>query len=199
MTHDALPHSPFIVIKVGGSLLSLPDLSMRLQWLLNQVPRVRPLFLAGGGRIVDEIRNWDATFSLGEETSHVLAMDALHVTAGLLAHVIPSGRLVENREEAESCWLRGEVPVLQNLTAHSGDLPRTWNVTSDSLAAEVAKCWLADELWLLKSADLPAGITFAEACRLDLIDRHFPQCAADVRGLMWCNLRHAEPRLQVWS
>jgi aspartokinase-like uncharacterized kinase len=87
---------------------------------------------------------------------------------------------------------------LQTPDAHAESLPPTWDVTSDSLAASLAIRWSADELWLVKSADLPPEITAAEASRRELVDRYFPQLAPQVRRIQWCNLRDALPRLVDW-
>ena len=43
-----MPDLPRIVIKVGGSLLTAPDLAARLTALLDGQPKLRPVFLAGG-------------------------------------------------------------------------------------------------------------------------------------------------------
>ena len=74
------------------------------------------------------------------------------------------------------------------------ELPQSWAVTSDSLAAWVAWKWRADELWLLKSTDLPAGISFAEASRHGLVDEFFPRMARRIPSISWCNLRSENPR-----
>jgi aspartokinase-like uncharacterized kinase len=199
-----MPDSPLIVIKIGGSLLTLPDLAARLEPLLNRRPDIRPVFVAGGGAAADAVRLWDAACSLGETISHELAMESLNVTAKLLAHLLPYGSLIESRRQAEACWELRQHPILRlqdwmrEPEAKSDELPQTWDVTSDSLAAWLAARWRADELWLLKSADLPAEISVEEASRQELVDRFFPQIAEEVRTIRWGNLRAATPTLEPW-
>lgn len=189
--------SPLIVVKVGGSVLTLPDLSARLEKLLHDSPALRPVFIAGGGALADVVRAWDAALALGEQFCHELALETMSTTASLLAHRLPRGRVVDSFAAAEACWSRGERPVLnvkswlaQN-PASTDDLPASWEVTSDSLAAWVALQWHADELWLLKSVDLPESMTIAEASAAGFVDRHFPRLAGRLPSLRWHNLRAA--------
>jgi aspartokinase-like uncharacterized kinase len=87
-------------------------------------------------------------------------------------------------DEAEACWQRGQVPILDGLAfargdeARAGCLPHSWDVTSDSLAARAARLFAADRLVLLKATGLPAGVGWQEAARRGLVDNHFPQAAA---------------------
>lgn len=188
-------NSPLVVIKLGGSLLTLPDWPARLKTLIDHQASIRPVVIAGGGRMVDTIREWNQTFTLGEETCHQLALEALDVTASLVARMIPRSRLVETRQDAELCWSRQEIPILRRLQNHCDELPRTWEVTSDSLAGEVARLWHADELWLLKSTDLPAGTSLTQAGSAGLVDPFFGRFDGVTRNIKWCNLRDAQRRL----
>jgi aspartokinase-like uncharacterized kinase len=233
--------SPLVVVKVGGSLLGRPDLVPRLQGLIDSRPSVRPLLIVGGGAAADVVRAWSRTFALSEPISHELALQAMELTAALMAKIAPNCRLVEWREEAEACWRHGKWPVLcvskwlsretSSLRLHEGSggqrpdegvahrrasdaarppqaregtepgpadaeasaaeltLPQSWAATSDSLAAWAALKWDADELWLVKSTDLPAGMSFAEASRRGLVDDFFPQLAGRMPAIVWHNLR----------
>src|SRR5271166_3401866 len=78
---DMLPGP--IVVKVGGSLFSMPDLAQRLRrWLAQAGPRI--LLVPGGGAAADVVREFDKCHSLGEEASHWLALWSLRLNAELL-------------------------------------------------------------------------------------------------------------------
>jgi aspartokinase-like uncharacterized kinase len=75
-------------------------------------------------------------------------------------------------------------------------LPRSWQATSDSIAARVAEVLSAD-LVLLKSAGPPREIfpegdrakVFANLAAAGYVDQHFPRAAAAVRAVEIVNLR----------
>jgi hypothetical protein len=77
-------------------------------------------------------------------------------------------------------------------------LPRTWDVTSDSIAARLAALLDADELVLVKSC-LPTGeLTPGVVAQRGYTDRYFPRAVAGVRVVRCVNLRadgHPEVRL----
>jgi hypothetical protein len=59
-----------------------------------------------------------------------------------------------------------------------GSLPHSWAVTSDSLAARVAQVGGAHRLILLKSVDVPAGVSWPEAAARGWVDEYFPQAVS---------------------
>ncbi|MFN9719893.1 MAG: hypothetical protein ACK58L_14430 [Planctomycetota bacterium] len=127
------------IIKLGGSLMDLPDLRTRLLTLaefvstrltggtLNRPAEVvrgdvsselvefanRVLIIPGGGAAADEIRRLDSLAALAPEQSHRAAIDAMSLNAGLLART--SGRpflVVRSRVEAIRAWNSAMVPIL---------------------------------------------------------------------------------------
>jgi 5-(aminomethyl)-3-furanmethanol phosphate kinase len=169
---------PIRVVKVGGSLLDWPLLGKALHlWLVEQSPATN-ILLCGGGTLCDAIRRVDATHALGEEAAHWLCVDVLAVTARMLAAVVRDFHVVDAVDRSA----RGGVVILDPRRFLIDDeprrpgcvLPQNWSVTSDSIAARLAEVLEADELVLLKSADLPAqGIPVA-----GYVDAHFPVAAA---------------------
>ena len=148
------------VVKVGGSLFDLPDLAARLRnWLLRQSP-AHHVLLAGGGRLVDEVRRWNALCPLEEAVAHWMCIDLLTVTAHLLHARLPEIPLIEDdrllcqRVGQRDCtifvpamWMRSGEAKLPGTP-----LPATWEVTSDSIAGRLSAALDACELVLMKSA-----------------------------------------------
>jgi aspartokinase-like uncharacterized kinase len=173
-----------VVVKVGGSLYDLPDLGDRLRhWLDHQTAREVLLFPGGGGT-ADAVRDLDRRHALGEEHSHWLALRALTVNAHFLAALLGTAEVVIELAACAAVWRRGLIAVADPYPlaladeGRLGQLPHTWEVTSDALAARVALLLGARELVLLKSVCCPADTDWAEAARCGIVDRFFPQLVA---------------------
>lgn len=198
-----------VVIKIGGSLLDLPDLGPRLTRLLQRFSQdpddVRkreflPLLVVGGGALADVVRDWDTTYRLGEEVSHRLAMATLAVNEMLLSQLLPNAVRVGNREEADAAWREDRSPVLKTADFleseefHSAiePVPHNWTVTSDSLAAWIAAVWPASRLLLMKSTDASVDLAMSEWPAQNLVDAYFPQVMSRIPQIDWINLRAEE-------
>jgi aspartokinase-like uncharacterized kinase len=188
------------VVKVGGSLLDWPPLPCRLKAFLNKlsisVPSQRIVLVAGGGTAVDLVRALDRIHQLGDERAHHLALEALDLTANILAQLVAGSTLVDRLGALEGAWCSGLVPILAPHRCISeldgigrGPLPANWSVTSDSIAASIADALGADCLILLKSASLPADATRADAVRLGVVDPMFPAIAQSLARVEYLNLR----------
>lgn len=180
------------VIKIGGSVLALPDLSSRLLHLLRQFPGEDLLLVIGGGHVTNVVREWDQVHRLGDEAAHWLAIESLGLTARLVAHLIDA-QLIRTRDEAAACWNRNQVAIadvsacVRMLESGSAlDLPHSWDATSDSIAAWIAAEWPADRLVLVKSIDLSGPLD--ELARRGSVDAAFPTLAARLKQVLWCNL-----------
>ena len=72
-------------------------------------------------------------------------------------------------------------------------LARTWDTTTDAIAARIAVLLGADELALLKSTSVPPGTTRDEAVRLGLVDAAFPSASRGLNAVVAVNLRDDDP------
>jgi aspartokinase-like uncharacterized kinase len=195
-----------IVIKIGGSLYDLPDLGRRLSCFLAELDSSRLLLVPGGGPTVEAIRQLDSCHRLGEDASHWLALQALSVNARFLVQLLLESRaeLMSELVELPGAWERRALPILDPFPfalandACSDRLPHSWETTSDSLAARVATVAGVHRLVLLKSCDLPADMTWAEATRRGLVDKHFAAILASIsprlQEIKVVNFRHWQPR-----
>ena len=77
------------IIKIGGSLLGLPDRAIRLKNFLSDFSRPRPILVCGGGEMVNKLRRWDEIYNLGEETCHWLALRLLSINSRVLCGILP--------------------------------------------------------------------------------------------------------------
>ena len=203
MHNENLP-IPESIIKLGGSLLGLPDLRSRLKNFLGDFSRSRSILICGGGGAVDQVRKWDRIYNLGEERSHWLALRALSITARVAEKAVPGLELADSVESIEPLWEAGKIPVFDpfqfiiEIDEGSLDsLPRRWRVTSDSIAARMARVFGARELVLLKSTTFPERIAMSEAAELGMVDEYFPTAARDIHRVVAINLRAEDPEESI--
>jgi 5-(aminomethyl)-3-furanmethanol phosphate kinase len=200
-----------IVYKLGGSLLSHPDLFPRLRAVLEQrvlfaSPRpgtgsIKPLIVVGGGPVADAVRDWHKIHRLADELAHELALQSMSFNARLVTRLLPGARMVASRAEGDAAWSDGKVAVLASAEFVDAEerttrdlLPRSWHVTSDSIAANVARQWPAAALVMLKSVELPADCDLQSAAKQGLVDPDFPSFARRACSIGWVNLRGVNPR-----
>jgi len=190
---------PKFVLKIGGSLLDLPDLPQRLSNVLELFEPGPIVAVCGGGKSIDIIRAWDRVHDLGEEASHWIALEALRVPALFLDRIVERIRYTGTKEEFTSIWKQGRVPLydayrfIRDVDERSSEpLPRRWQVTSDSIAARIASTLGARELVLIKSATPAHGCSLAEAAQSGLVDEYFPEAARPLARVQVLNLRDPE-------
>jgi 5-(aminomethyl)-3-furanmethanol phosphate kinase len=117
----------------------------------------------GGGGFADEVRRADRRIRLGDSAAHWMAILAMDQYGYLLTHLARGAALVRDRRElspgrlnvlAPSAWLLREDP-----------LPHSWDVTSDSIAAWIARALRARRLMLVKHADGFIGPSLSPGAR----------------------------------
>lgn len=201
-----MTRSSVAVVKVGGSLLDWIELPKRLaEYLDEQRARVeggRTVLIAGGGRAADLVRQLDRDHRLGDETAHRLAIRAMDLSAMFLAAILPGSITVDRLDAIPAAFNAGQVPVLLagpilEEIERPGivPLPRSWDTTSDSIAARIAVHLRAESLILLKSASLPPGATREEAARLERVDPLFPDLSNAIPHVAYLNLRDPSAEL----
>lgn len=171
-----------LVIKVGGSLGRRPG---RLAPLMRQVAALardlRLLVLPGGGVFADLVRHEMGRLGLEEERAHRMALLAMDQYGLALARFCPGSRPVATLEAARRLAAAGRAPILlaSALLSREPRLERSFRLTSDSIAAYLAKRTGAPRLALVKCAPrldgrLATRDAARRAARRGLVDPLFP-------------------------
>ena len=152
-----------VIIKIGGSLAKQANgkiLSQLGKILSDYASKYPILIVPGGGPFADTVRNYGKMLNLSDPTCHFMALLAMDQLAYLLKEFIPGSRLTDLLDPA-SLFQSHSHPVPQILLCShylslipAEDLPRSWDVTSDSISAFLAKKLDAALLVLLKSTDI---------------------------------------------
>jgi aspartokinase-like uncharacterized kinase len=177
------------VIKVGGSLLDLPDLPDRLNcWIGLQKLAARNIIVAGGGDLVEVIRRWNAQSPIGEVAAHWMCVDAMSITARLLAERLSQFAVTDSFVTVESTT---ETVIFDCARwVRDSNLPARWSLTSDSIAAALAAATGAFELVLMKSTAPPnPQMTIEEFSRIGLVDTEFANWGRGIPNIVVVNLR----------
>jgi 5-(aminomethyl)-3-furanmethanol phosphate kinase len=167
------------VVKLGGSLLDWPELARQLRgWLALQSPAATVL-IVGGGSLADEIRRAQQVHDFDDAVAHRLCLEVMAVTARLVCELLPEATLCSCPSELDRDVSAGLqiCDVREFLVADAGELPESWQVTSDSIAAHLAGVLGAGELVLLKSTIPSADASVAELAKQGVVDEYFPQAA----------------------
>ena len=194
-----------VVVKVGGSLLDLPDLTDRLGAYLESLRPARPLLIVGGGREVDRLREQDQAGQLTAEAAHWRAVEAMTANTQRVSTDLGLKRVatqvdLRNVERADCAVAMDTYALLREDEQNGGPrLPRCWSVTSDSIAVRLAHLAGADSILLLKSCGVPARTRIEQAVEQGVVDAYLPSIINGVTvGLV--NFRQVPPRLVCqWS
>ncbi|MBI3979471.1 MAG: hypothetical protein HY331_14915 [Chloroflexi bacterium] len=143
------------VVKVGGSLVEGPALDVVCRELAALAGASRLLVVAGGGPLADAVRDLDRRYCLRDDTAHWMAILAMDQLGYFLAERIPDAVPARTEAEIEAALAAGRLPIwLPYRLLHALDpLPRSWEVTSDSIAAWAAGYLGSPLVVLLKSVD----------------------------------------------
>jgi aspartokinase-like uncharacterized kinase len=154
------------VVKVGGGLGddALPGLCAALGELGR---RHALLVVPGGGRFADAVRVADRRFGLEDETAHRMAILGMEQFGWLLGDLIPGAERCTNLTRLAT----GRTSVLLPAGLPLDDLPASWDVTSDSIAAWVAREAGAGRLVLVKA--------------VEVVDEYFPTALEGARFETW--------------
>jgi aspartokinase-like uncharacterized kinase len=143
------------VLKVGGSLYGSGSLPGLMRELAAAARTRRLLVVPGGGPFADSVRRAGRRHALGMKAAHRMAILAMDQYGWLLSDLHPAAVPVRTLERARRVARSGRLPVLlaSVVTAASDELPASWRVTSDSIAAWVARRAGARRLILVKSVN----------------------------------------------
>jgi 5-(aminomethyl)-3-furanmethanol phosphate kinase len=181
------------VVKVGGGLGddALPALCNALGELGGHHPLI---VVPGGAGFADAVRDADRRFGLSAATSHRMAILGMEQFGWLLSDLIPGAVRCAGLPHARA----GRATVLLLAALPLDQLPASWEVTSDSIAAWVAGQIGAERLVLVKAvdglfADWPprgaplARLTVAElaALRAGGVDEYLPALLEEAQFETW--------------
>ncbi|WP_018266896.1 amino acid kinase family protein [Methylosinus sp. LW4] len=150
--------TPPLVVKLGGSLAASPALR---QWLAALRRYPGPLAIVpGGGPFADAVRSAQEALRFSDAAAHDMAIMAMEQYGRALCDLEPGLRLAATLREATAAHAQGAIAVWSPvaMTRANPQIPASWDMTSDSLAAWYAHEAGARALLVIKSVD-PIGFS----------------------------------------
>ncbi len=168
--------SSCIVAKLGGSLAG--DTSLR-RWLneLSQPGSARIAVVPGGGPFADAVRAAQDRWRFSDDAAHAMAIEAMDQFGRVLCAIEERAVPCSTLADIETAWANRRLPAWlpSRMMRDDRSLPHTWDVTSDTIAAWLAKALSARNLLLVKSCQLPAGVVDpALLAAAGIVDRELP-------------------------
>jgi aspartokinase-like uncharacterized kinase len=170
-----------IVVKLGGSLASSRSLG---RWLAAiEAAAGHVVIVPGGGPFAEAVRAAQPGLGYHDDAAHEMALLAMAQYGIALTSLCAALVSANSLAEVSDALARRRVPVWNPWPTLRDEpaVPRSWTVTSDSLALWMARGIGAPRVLLAKARSAPHGRTVADLVSLGLIDAAFPDFLAMVR------------------
>ncbi|MGI9303048.1 MAG: hypothetical protein ACR2RB_10110 [Gammaproteobacteria bacterium] len=167
---------PLWIVKIGGSLVRSPSLR---RWLdvIAAVELAKVVVVPGGGPFADTVRDTQRELGFNDEAAHEMALRAMEQYALMVCAFNAAFVPADTQTGVENALRAGRVPVWMpvRMASDRQDIPASWDMTSDALAAWLANKLGATRLVLVKSAGLRGrSISVHELQRTGIVDNYFP-------------------------
>lgn len=172
------------VVKLGGSLLTSDSLA---QWLtlIEEKGDGKVIIVPGGSVFANAVRHADQAVNLTDACAHRLAVMAMDQYAYVLKDLAPGLTVARHELEiAERGWQhRGIIWLPSHMLLADENIPHSWSVTSDTLAAWLAKKLNATNLVLVKS--IRSSLPLDSLIAAEVIDDAFSSAVAGAKFNAW--------------
>ena len=142
-----------LVVKLGGSTAGHAEMQ---RWIDLLVSAAFPLVIVpGGGPFADQVRTSQKRLGYSDDAAHAMAILAMDQFGIAIAERHPQLRVARSIPQIGDVLDAGSTPVWlpSSMTLGAVDIPCSWEITSDSLSAWLARLLSADDLLLVKQTD----------------------------------------------
>jgi 5-(aminomethyl)-3-furanmethanol phosphate kinase len=142
-----------IVVKLGGSTAGHAEMQ---RWIDLLASATFPLVIVpGGGPFADQVRTSQRRLKYSDDAAHAMAILAMDQFGIAIAERHPQLQVARSISQIGEVLDAGTTPVWlpSSMTLDAADIPPSWQITSDSLSAWLARQLPADTLLLVKQTD----------------------------------------------
>jgi 5-(aminomethyl)-3-furanmethanol phosphate kinase len=164
-----------IVIKLGGSLATSGKLQMCLDKIDKDYQGIAVVIVPGGGVFADQARQVQKQWQFDDRTAHLMAILAMQQMAllfrALKPHFIIAASVdgISNQINQQGIFIWS--PDVAELD--SAGILSSWDISSDSLSAWLAKTLDADKLILVKSVNIEPKFDVLKLVQEQIVDASF--------------------------
>lgn len=168
------------IVKLGGSLTTSPLLPAWLD-LLAQCGGGRVTVVCGGGSFADEVRRAQTHWKFSDLSAHNMAVLAMAQTAHLMHGLNPALQLTRSKADIRRVLHNGRTALWLpfELQRDQPDANTNWQVTSDSIALDLARRMNAERLVVVKSCEIDPTANLAALTAAGVLDQRFEAMAED--------------------
>jgi aspartokinase-like uncharacterized kinase len=164
-----------IVVKLGGSLSQSDTLVKCLNRVEQNYQGRAVVIVPGGGAFADQVRLAQNRWQFDDNTAHRMAILAMQQMAllikGLKGNFSIACSVADIRKQLHRQKIVIWSPDIVELD--NAAIQASWDITSDSLAAWLAKALSASELVLVKSAIIDASLNLQQLAKQNIVDKGF--------------------------
>ena len=133
------------------------------------------VIVPGGGAFADQVRLSQQRWQFDDITAHGMAILAMQQMALLIKGLKGNFSIARSVSEIRKQLHQQEILIWSPdiVELDNAAIQATWDITSDSLAAWLAKALSATELILVKSANIDASLSLQQLAKQDIIDNKF--------------------------
>ncbi len=166
-----------IVIKLGGSLAHSKTLINCFNKIQQRYQGRSVIIVPGGGVFADQVRLAQQQWQFDEFTAHHMAILAMQQMALMFKSLVPQWTVVSSLSDIQQDLHLNKTLIWSpnNVELDQSGVPASWDITSDSLAAWLAKQLSATELILVKSAVIDPQASLEQLAAQQIIDQGFCQ------------------------
>ena len=163
-----------VVVKLGGSFAFSKHLRDWIEALAACGGRV--VIVPGGGPFADAVRSAQPRIGFDDEAAHHMALLAIEQYGRALVSLNSLLSPAESADAIHRDLVAGRVPVWMpaRMVLGAADIARSWDATSDSLAAWLAGRIGARGLLLVKHGEFPSGrARIEDLAAMGVVDKSF--------------------------
>ena len=164
-----------IIIKLGGSLSRTDNLVNCLDAAEKNYQGRAVVIVPGGGAFADQVRLAQQHWQFDDNTAHHMALLAMQQMALMFKGLKPGFAIAPTVAEIQNHTAKKKTVIWSPdiVELDIAGIQASWDISSDSLAAWLAKTLSATELILIKSVAIDANLSLPQLAEQHIIDKAF--------------------------